>query len=291
MDALILIVEDEAPQAEMLRYNLESEGYRVAMAEDGEAGFELAVSLVPDLAILDWMLPGMSGVDLCRRFRGNNATRAMPIVLLTARGEEDDRVQGLDSGADDYVVKPFSPREVMARVRALLRRAHPALSEEELSFGDITMDLVGHKVVRAGKTLHLGPTEFRLLRVMMERPGRVLSRDRLLDLAWRERSKFVYEIEPLEKSLDRATAMREDGPIILLDHYDNAASGGSMDTMAVLKGIIDAGLEDVAAFAISDPAAVQTMIAAGIGEDHREGCPPRTRSHDGDATHAAPRSV
>ena len=184
MDALILIVEDEAPQAEMLRYNLESEGYRVAMAEDGEAGFELAVSLVPDLAILDWMLPGMSGVDLCRRFRGNNATRAMPIVLLTARGEEDDRVQGLDSGADDYVVKPFSPREVMARVRALLRRAHPALSEEELSFGDITMDLVGHKVVRAGKTLHLGPTEFRLLRVMMERPGRVLSRDRLLDLAW-----------------------------------------------------------------------------------------------------------
>ncbi|MBT5013027.1 MAG: phosphate regulon transcriptional regulator PhoB [Rhodospirillaceae bacterium] len=184
MDALILIVEDEAPQAEMLRYNLESEGYRTALAGDGEEGLALAESLVPDLAILDWMLPGMSGVDLCRRLRANDATRAIPIVLLTARGEEDDRVRGLDSGADDFVVKPFSPREVMARVRSLLRRARPALSEESLSYGDIEMDLAGHKVRRAGKALHLGPTEFRLLRALMERPGRVLSRDRLLDLAW-----------------------------------------------------------------------------------------------------------
>lgn len=184
MDALILIVEDEAPQAEMLRYNLESEGYRTALASDGEEGLALAQSLVPDLAILDWMLPGMSGVDLCRSLRASDATRAMPIILLTARGEEGDRVQGLDSGADDYVVKPFSPREVMARVRALLRRARPSLSEEELSYGDIQMDLAAHKVKRAGQTLHLGPTEFRLLRALMERPGRVLSRDRLLDLAW-----------------------------------------------------------------------------------------------------------
>ncbi len=184
MEALILIVEDEAPQAEMLRYNLESEGYRTAMASDGEEGLALAESLVPDLAILDWMLPGMSGVDLCRRLRASDATRAVPIVLLTARGEEDDRVQGLDSGADDYVVKPFSPREVMARVRALLRRSRPSLSDEELNFGDISMDLAAHKVTRAGNTLHLGPTEFRLLRALMERPGRVLSRDRLLDLAW-----------------------------------------------------------------------------------------------------------
>ena len=184
MDALILIVEDEAPQAEMLRYNLESEGYRTALAGDGEEGLALAESLVPDLAILDWMLPGMSGVDLCRRLRANDATRAIPIVLLTARGEEDDRVRGLDSGADDFVVKPFSPREVMARVRSLLRRARPALSEESLSYGDIEMDLAGHKVRRAGKALHLVPTEFRLLRALMERPGRVLSRDRLLDLAW-----------------------------------------------------------------------------------------------------------
>ena len=184
MEALILIVEDEAPQAEMLRYNLESEGYRTALACDGEEGLGLAESLVPDLAILDWMLPGMSGVDLCRRLRAGDETRQIPIILLTARGEEDDRVQGLDSGADDFIVKPFSPREVMARVRALLRRARPALSGEGLNFADINMDLAAHKVERAGKSLHLGPTEFRLLRALMERPGRVLTRERLLDLAW-----------------------------------------------------------------------------------------------------------
>lgn len=184
MEALILIVEDEAPQAEMLRYNLESGGYRTALASDGEEGLALAASLIPDLAILDWMLPGMSGVDLCRRLRANEETSHIPIVMLTARGEEDDRVQGLDSGADDFVVKPFSPREVLARVRALLRRARPALSGEGLSFGDISMNLVGHKVSRAGNLLHLGPTEFRLLRALMERPGRVLTRERLLDLAW-----------------------------------------------------------------------------------------------------------
>lgn len=209
MDVLILIVEDEAPQAEILRYNLESEGYQVAIAEDGEEGLALAESLVPDLAILDWMLPKMSGVDLCRRLRGIDGTRSMPIVLLTARGEEDDRVQGLDSGADDYVVKPFSPREVMARVRALLRRSRPALSEEEMTFGDITMDLAAHKVMRAGKTLHLGPTEYRLLRTLMERPGRVLSRDRLLDLAWgrdiyvEDRTVDVH-IRRLRKVLDES---------------------------------------------------------------------------------------
>jgi len=184
MEALILIVEDEAPQAEMLRYNLESEGYRTALASDGEEGLVMAESLIPDLAILDWMLPGMSGVDLCRRLRATDTTRDIPIVLLTARGEESDKVQGLDSGADDYVIKPFSPREVMARVRALLRRTRPALSDEKLSFADIQMDLAAHKVSRGEKSIHLGPTEFRLLRALMERPGRVLTRERLLDLAW-----------------------------------------------------------------------------------------------------------
>jgi len=184
MDALILIVEDEAPQAEMLRYNLESEGFRTALASDGEEGLALAESLIPDLAILDWMLPGMSGIDLCRRLRTSDATRHIPIILLTARGEENDKVQGLDSGADDFVIKPFSPREVMARVRALLRRSRPALSDEKLSFADIQMDLAAHKVSRGGKSIHLGPTEFRLLRTLMERPGRVLTRERLLDLAW-----------------------------------------------------------------------------------------------------------
>lgn len=184
MEALILIVEDEAPQAEMLRYNLEKEGFRIAVAGDGEEGLELAESLVPDLAILDWMLPGMSGIDLCRTIRKHDRLRDIPIILLTARGEENDRVQGLDSGADDFVVKPFSPREVMARVRALLRRSRPSLSGEDLSFDDIHMDLVAHKVTRAGNPVHLGPTEFRLLRALLERPGRVLSRERLLDLAW-----------------------------------------------------------------------------------------------------------
>ena len=184
MEPLVLIVEDEAPQAEMLRYNLEKGGFRTLIAEDGEEGLILAREQMPDIAILDWMLPGLSGIDLCHRLREGSTTKSIPIILLTARGEEDDRVQGLDSGADDYVVKPFSPKEMLARVRALLRRMNPALSDETLTFGDIEMDLAGHKVLRSGVTVHLGPTEFRLLRTLMERPGRVLSRDRLLDLAW-----------------------------------------------------------------------------------------------------------
>jgi two-component system, OmpR family, phosphate regulon response regulator PhoB len=184
MEPLVLIVEDEAPQAEMLRYNLEKGGFRTLIAEDGEEGLILAREHNPDIAILDWMLPGLSGIDLCRRLRDDAATKNIPIILLTARGEEDDRVQGLDSGADDYVVKPFSPKEMLARVRALLRRMNPDLAGETLSYGDIEMDMAAHKVTRAGRNLHLGPTEYRLLRTLMERPGRVLSRDRLLDLAW-----------------------------------------------------------------------------------------------------------
>ncbi len=184
MEPLVLIVEDEAPQAEMLRYNLEKGGFRTLLAEDGEEGLILAREHNPDLAIMDWMLPGLSGIDLCHRLREGAATKNLPIILLTARGEEDDRVQGLDSGADDYVVKPFSPKEMLARVRALLRRMNPALGDETMSYGDIEMDLAAHKVVRAGKAVHLGPTEYRLLQTLMERPGRVLSRDRLLDLAW-----------------------------------------------------------------------------------------------------------
>jgi len=184
MEALVLIVEDEAPQAEMLSYNLEKAGFRTLIAEDGEEGLALAREQIPDLAILDWMLPGLSGIDLCHRLREGATTKNIPIILLTARGEENDRVQGLDSGADDYMVKPFSPREMVARVRALLRRMNPDLAGESLSCGDIEMDLAAHKVVRAGNSIHLGPTEFRLLKAFLERPGRVLSRDRLLDLAW-----------------------------------------------------------------------------------------------------------
>lgn len=138
----------------------------------------------PDIVVLDWMLPLMSGLDVCRQLRRQSATRAIPIVMLTARGEEGDRIRGLDSGADDYVTKPFSPRELVARVRAVLRRARPALAEEQLSFADIVMDLAAHRVTRAGRRVHLGPTEFRLLRYLLEHPGRVFSREQLLDAVW-----------------------------------------------------------------------------------------------------------
>lgn len=184
MRPLVLIVEDEPGVVEMLRYNLEKGGFRAAVAYDGEEALRLAAERAPDLVLLDWMLPEVSGLEVCRRLRRKPQTRNTPIIMLTARGEESDRVRGLDSGADDYVVKPFSPSELLARVRAVLRRADASGGEEVLRYADIEMDLGAHKVIRAGRPVRLGPTEFRLLRVFMERPGRVLSRERLLDLAW-----------------------------------------------------------------------------------------------------------
>jgi two-component system phosphate regulon response regulator PhoB len=180
----ILVVEDEAALALLLAYNLESEGFQVEHVERGdEAELRLAESL-PDLVILDWMLPGVSGLEICRRLRARDDTRSMPIIMLTARGDENERVRGLSVGADDYVVKPFSTPELMARVHALLRRARPERVASRLVAGDIDLDRETRRVKRAGREIHLGPTEFRLLEYLMEKPGRVFSRAQLLDSVW-----------------------------------------------------------------------------------------------------------
>ena len=184
MKPLVLIVEDEPPQAELLKYNLESDGFRTALAGDGEEALLLAEEEAPDLVILDWMLPLLSGIEVCRRLRRQNTSAKMPIIMLTARGVESDRIRGLDSGADDYLVKPFSPNELLARVRAVMRRSVTAREDETIEYGVIRMDIGSHKVTRGERGIHLGPTEFRLLRVLMERPGHVFSREQLLDRAW-----------------------------------------------------------------------------------------------------------
>lgn len=184
MKQLVLIVEDEPPLAELVRYNLEKEGFKTIATDDGEEALLLVEEEEPDLIVLDWMLPSLSGIEVCRRLRERKETKALPIIMLTARGEESDRIRGLDSGADDYIVKPFSPNELVARAKAVLRRSQPALAEDRLVYEDISMDLSEHKVTRGGSSLHLGPTEYRLLRVLMERPGRVFSREQLLDKVW-----------------------------------------------------------------------------------------------------------
>jgi len=184
MKPRVLIVEDETALVELLRYNLEQSGFRVSVAYDGEEALASVQEDVPDLMLLDWMLPLMSGIEVCRQLRRQTSTANLPIIMLTARGEEGDRVRGLDAGADDYVAKPFSPTELVARIRAVLRRIRPALADEALSYADIVMDLVAYRVTRAAKPVHLGPTEFRLLRHFMEHPGRVFSREQLLDQVW-----------------------------------------------------------------------------------------------------------
>ena len=180
----ILVVEDEPPLVEVLRYNLENEGYRVSVATDGTEALTQIHAEPPDLVILDWMLPQLSGIEVCRQIRTDPDAKDTPVIMLTARGEEADRVKGLVSGADDYVVKPFSPTELLARVRAVLRRSTSSSPDETLMHGDLVMDLAAHLVTRGGRPVHLGPTEFRLLRVFLKRPGRVFSREQILDLAW-----------------------------------------------------------------------------------------------------------
>jgi len=184
MKPRILIVEDEEALVTLLRYNLNAAGYDVdTVARGDEADIKLKES-TPDVLILDWMLPGLSGIELCRRLRMRPETKALPIIMLTARGEESERVRGLATGADDYVVKPFSVPELLARVRALLRRAAPERVADVLSFGDLTLDREKKRVSRAGRAIELGPTEYRLLEFLMERPGRVFSREQLLDGVW-----------------------------------------------------------------------------------------------------------
>ncbi len=180
----VLVVEDEPAQREVLAYNLEAEGFRVAKAENGEDGLIMVDEENPDIIVLDWMLPSVSGIEVCRRLKTRPETRSIPIIMLSARSEEVDRVRGLETGADDYVVKPYSLVELMARVRAQLRRTRPATVGERLEYEDIVLDAETHRVTRDGEALKLGPTEFRLLSTFMEKPGRVWSREQLLDRVW-----------------------------------------------------------------------------------------------------------
>jgi len=180
----VLVVEDESALSTLLRYNLEREGYRVFEARDGEEALILAEEVKPDLVVLDWMLPQLSGLEICRRLRGRGDMRNVPIVMLTARGEETDRIRGLDTGADDYIVKPFSMTEFLARLRAVMRRVRPSLVEDVVTVGEISIDRGSHRVRRSSRDIHLGPTEYRLLDQLMQHPGRVFSREQLLDSVW-----------------------------------------------------------------------------------------------------------
>jgi two-component system phosphate regulon response regulator PhoB len=206
----ILVVEDEDALATLLEYNLGKEGFRVSLAPDGEEALLQVEEETPDLVILDWMLPKVSGIEVCRRLRQAPKTRNLPIIMLTARGEEGDRIRGLDTGADDYVVKPFAMSELAARIRAVLRRIRPGLTEDVARYGDIVMDRVAHRVKRGGKEIHLGPTEFRLLDHLMRHPGRVFSREQLLDAVWG--SEIYVEARTVDVHIGRLRkALGEDG--------------------------------------------------------------------------------
>ncbi|GIK79630.1 MAG: phosphate regulon transcriptional regulator PhoB [Pseudorhodoplanes sp.] len=206
--ARILIVEDEEPLTLLLRYNLEAEGYEVDSVARGDEAETRLKEQAPDLVVLDWMLPGLSGIELCRRLRARPETKSLPIIMLTARGEESERVRGLATGADDYVIKPFSVPELLARVRALLRRSKPERVADVLSLGEIQLDRVRKRVTRGGRDIDLGPTEYRLLEFLMERPGRVFTREQLLDGVWGsevyidERTVDVH-VGRLRKALNR----------------------------------------------------------------------------------------
>jgi two-component system phosphate regulon response regulator PhoB len=215
MNANVLVVEDEEPLALVLQYNLEAEGFRVSLASRGDDAEAAVREDPPDLIILDWMLPGLSGIELCRRLRAGKSARSIPILILTARGEEQDRIRGLTTGADDYVVKPFSVPELMARVRAILRRANPERLAQTLEVEGIELDREAYRVMRNGREVRLGPTEFKLLEFMMESPGRVFTRTQLLDGVW-GRDVYVDErtvdvhIGRLRKAINRG---KEKDPI------------------------------------------------------------------------------
>jgi two-component system phosphate regulon response regulator PhoB len=179
-----LLVEDESALVELIRYNLEKEGYEIATATDGEEALVMIDERLPDILLLDWMLPKLAGIEVCRRVRSRPATRNLPIIMLTAKAEETDRIRGLDTGADDYLTKPFSISELTARIRAVLRRIRPALAEDRVDIGNISVDRSAHRVTRNDVEVHLGPTEFRLLDYFIQHPGRVFSREQLLDAVW-----------------------------------------------------------------------------------------------------------
>ena len=205
--ALLLLVEDDRALADLLMWHFDREGMTIVRTADGEEALILAEERTPDLVILDWMIEGVTGIEVCRRLRRRRATAHVPIIMLTARGEESDRIRGLETGADDYVTKPFSPRELLARVGAVLRRVRPALAGEQLAYADIEMDVDAHRVRSGGKPVQLGPTEFRLLRHFLEHPGRVFSRERLLDAVWQHdrtsmRAPSTCTFAGLRKSLN-----------------------------------------------------------------------------------------
>jgi two-component system phosphate regulon response regulator PhoB len=210
MKPYVLIAEDESAVSELLQYNLKREDYEVAIANDGEEALLMIDERALDLLLLDWMLPKVSGIEVCRRVRSGGVNPNLPIIMLTARGEESDRIRGLDTGADDYVTKPFSTTELMARVRAVLRRIRPGLRDDKVVVGDIEIDRVEHRVTRNGEDIHLGPTEFRLLDYFMQHPGRVFSREQLLDTVWG--SDVYVELRTVDVHVGRLRkALRQSG--------------------------------------------------------------------------------
>ncbi|MEM7025400.1 MAG: phosphate regulon transcriptional regulator PhoB [Pseudomonadota bacterium] len=205
MKPVVLVVEDETALQQVLAYNLERAGFAVEQAFDADEAMTLIAERTPDLVILDWMLPYMSGLELCRQLRRRANTANLPVIMLTARTEEPDRLRGLDTGADDYITKPFSIDELVARIRAVLRRVRPVFAEEMLTFANLMMDLAGHRVTRGKREVHLSPTEFRLLRQLLESPGRVFSRGQLLDLVWgRDQDVELRTVDATIRRLRRA---------------------------------------------------------------------------------------
>ena len=210
MKPYVLVAEDESAVAELLEYNLQRQDFEVGVASDGEEALLMISERAPDLLLLDWMLPKISGIEICRRIRVGTANPNLPIIMLTARGEESDRIRGLDTGADDYVTKPFSTTELMARVRAVLRRIRPGLNDDKVLVGDIEVDRVAHRVMRNGSEIHLGPTEFRLLDYFIQHPGRVFSREQLLDSVWG--SEVYVEARTVDVHVGRLRkALRQNG--------------------------------------------------------------------------------
>lgn len=210
-DPRMLLVEDDPALSELLIWHFEKAGFDIRHTVDGEEALLLARETPPDVVILDWMIESLSGIEVCRRLRRRAETSNVPIIMLTARGEEDDRIRGLETGADDYVTKPFSPRELVARVLAVLRRVRPALAAETLTYSDLEMDLTSHKVRRRGKAISLGPTEFRLLKHFLEHPGRVFSRERLLDAVWGQDSD--NELRTVDVHIRRLRKAINDGDL------------------------------------------------------------------------------
>lgn len=222
----ILVVEDDPAIATLVRYNLEKEGFKITLCGDGQEAADLLKEEHPDLILMDWMLPGLTGVDLCRKIRASDKLRGVPIILLTARGEESDRVEGLDSGADDYITKPFSPKELAARIRAVLRRIRPVFSSDRLEYAGITMDMGSHKISFSGKDIIMGPTEFRLLAHFMESPGRTFSRESLLNTVWGQ--DIYVELRTVDVHIRRLRKALEECDPALAELIKTVRSAGYM---------------------------------------------------------------